>query len=114
MGGGQALAAEIAFFLASPPTQPGISFFKSAYMNQQRWRRLKEIVADALEEDSSSARTALLHRECAEDIELLREAESFLADADTTAAGGNDNLEACAAAATAAVRPEGISMAFSG
>jgi len=110
MGGGQALAAEIAFFLASPPTQPGISFFKSAYMNQQRWRRLKEIVADALEEDSSSARTALLHRECAEDIELLREAESFLADADTTAAGGNDNLEACAAAATAAVRPEGISM----
>ena len=79
-------------------------------MNQARWRRLKEIVGDALEEDSPSARTALLNRECAEDATLLREAESFLREAETISANGNDSLEECAAAATAAVRPDGVSM----
>jgi len=77
-------------------------------MKQERWQRLKEIVADALEEDSPAARTALVNRECADDLSLLREAESFLANADTVAAEGMDRLEECAAAASAAVRRDKI------
>ena len=81
-------------------------------MNQERWRRLKEIVANALEEDSPAARTALLARECADDPSLLKEAESFVADADSVAAGnGSDPLEECATAASAAVRGERVFMA---
>ncbi len=79
-------------------------------MNQEHWHRLKDIVADALEEDSPAARTALLHRACAEDLALLREAESFLAAADTVSAEGTDRLEECAAAATRAVRRERVSL----
>jgi eukaryotic-like serine/threonine-protein kinase len=77
-------------------------------MNQQRWRRLKDIVADALEEDSPAARTALLTRECADDLNLLREAESFLADADALSGEETDRLEKCAAVTAAAVRRERI------
>lgn len=79
-------------------------------MNQQRWSRLKGIVADALEEESPAARTALLQRECGEDLSLLREAESFLAGADTIAAEGADRLEECAQIASTAVRRERISL----
>jgi eukaryotic-like serine/threonine-protein kinase len=82
--------------------------FTSVQMNQQRWRRLKEIVADALEEDSPAARTALLTRECADDLYLLREAESFLADADMLSGEETDQLEECAAVTAAAVRRERI------
>lgn len=80
-------------------------------MNQEHWRRLKGIVADALEEDSPAARTALLQRECGEDLRLLREAESFLAGADTVSAEGADRLEECAQVASTAVRRERISLA---
>ena len=79
-------------------------------MNQARWQRLKGLVADALEEESSEARTALLLRECADDPSLLREAESYLADADTIAGEGTDRLEECADLATAAVRGDRASM----
>ena len=79
-------------------------------MNQERWSRLKGIVADALEEDTPAARTALLQRECGEDLRLLREAESFLAGADTVAAEGTDRLEECAQVASTAVRRERISL----
>ena len=79
-------------------------------MNRERWARLKEIVADALEEHSPQARTALLTRACADDETLLREAEAFLKDADTTIAPGTDRLEQCAAVTTAAVRQEELSM----
>ena len=64
-------------------------------MNQEHWRRLKEIIADALEEDNPSARPALLARECAEDAILLREAESFLVQADTIRMDEVDGLEEC-------------------
>ena len=77
-------------------------------MNQQRWRRLKDIVADALEEDSPAARTELLTRECADDLSLLREAESYLADADALSGEETDRLEECAAVTAAAVRRERI------
>ncbi|MGH8095206.1 MAG: protein kinase domain-containing protein [Chthoniobacterales bacterium] len=76
-------------------------------MNQERWQRLKEIVAGALEQESPLDRTALLTRECAQDASLLEQAESFLSDADTLSRGGHDSLEECAAFATAAVRRSG-------
>jgi serine/threonine protein kinase/predicted Zn-dependent protease len=79
-------------------------------MTQEHWQRLKEIVGEALEENSPAARTALLNRACAEDLSLLREAESYLKDAETTIGNGHDPLEECAAATAAALRQEGLSM----
>ena len=52
--------------------------------NPARWRRLKNILADALEQTSLEERTAMLSRSCAGDTALLREAEKLLAH-DTTA-----------------------------
>ena len=52
--------------------------------NPARWQRLKNILADALEQTSFEERTALLKRSCADDTTLLREAEKLLAR-DTTA-----------------------------
>src|SRR5437867_4496561 len=51
--------------------------------NPERWQRLKNILADALEETSVEERTAVLRRSCADDKTLLREAEKLLAH-DTT------------------------------
>ena len=48
-----------------------------------RWQRLKHILADALEHTSPEERTAALRQSCADDTELLREAEKLLAH-DTT------------------------------
>jgi len=48
-----------------------------------RWQRLKEILADALEQPSVEKRTAVLRESCADDTTLLREAEKLLAH-DTT------------------------------
>jgi serine/threonine-protein kinase len=75
-------------------------------MNRERWRHLKEIVADAMEKDSPAARTALLMRECAGDLNLLSEAESFLEGVETTTSGGGDRWEECAEVARAARRRE--------
>lgn len=47
-----------------------------------RWQKLKAILADALEETSSSRRAEQLRQACADDPELLREAEVLLS-ADT-------------------------------
>ncbi len=52
--------------------------------NPAHWQRLKNILADALEETSFEDRTAMLRRSCADDTALLREAEKLLAG-DTTA-----------------------------
>jgi eukaryotic-like serine/threonine-protein kinase len=52
--------------------------------NPARWQRLKNILADALEQTSFEERTAVLKRSCADDTTLLREAEKLLAH-DTTA-----------------------------
>jgi len=43
-----------------------------------RWQKLKAILADALEETSSSRRAELLRQACANDVELLRDAEAWL------------------------------------
>jgi hypothetical protein len=52
--------------------------------NPARWQRLKNILADALEQTSFEERTAVLRRSCADDTALLREAEKLLGR-DTTA-----------------------------
>ena len=51
--------------------------------NPERWRRLKEILADALEQSSPEERTALLRRACTNDATLLREAQQLLEHDDT-------------------------------
>src|SRR5437868_1264211 len=43
-----------------------------------RWQKLKAVLADALEETSSSRRAELLRQACANDLDLLREAEALL------------------------------------
>jgi eukaryotic-like serine/threonine-protein kinase len=48
-----------------------------------RWQRLKEILADVLEQSSVEKQTAVLREACADDTTLLREAEKLLAH-DTT------------------------------
>ena len=52
--------------------------------NPARWQRLKHILAEALEQASPKERSAVLRESCADDTELLREAEKLLAH-DTTA-----------------------------
>jgi eukaryotic-like serine/threonine-protein kinase len=51
--------------------------------NPERWQRLKNILADALEQSSFKERTAVLRQSCADDTELLEELEKLLAH-DTT------------------------------
>ena len=46
--------------------------------NPQRWQRLKEILADALEQSSIEERTAVLRQSCSDDTTLFREAEKLL------------------------------------
>ena len=57
-------------------TEPGTTRIES---NPARWQRLKNILADALEQTSSEERTAVLKQSCADDTALLREAEKLLA-----------------------------------
>ncbi|PYK73620.1 MAG: hypothetical protein DME42_06545 [Verrucomicrobia bacterium] len=47
--------------------------------NPERWRRLKEILADALEQSALEGRTAFLRRACSHDATLLRDAQQLLA-----------------------------------
>ena len=47
--------------------------------NPERWRRLKEILADALEQSALEGRTAFLRRTCSHDATLLRDAQQLLA-----------------------------------
>jgi len=54
---------------------------KSGNANQlsaERWEVVNEIVADALEQKSGTARAALIAERCGHDAELLREVESLL------------------------------------
>ena len=47
-------------------------------LTSERWQRIKQIVAEALEEKSPGARAALVKERCGGDNELLREVESLL------------------------------------
>jgi eukaryotic-like serine/threonine-protein kinase len=66
-----------------------------------RWQKLKAVLADALEETSSSRRAELLRQACANDLDLLREAEALLS-ADTA------SLEQFAEWATEHLREENL------
>jgi eukaryotic-like serine/threonine-protein kinase len=51
-------------------------------IDARHWQKLKAVLADALEETSSSRRAELLRQACANDLDLLRDAEALLS-ADT-------------------------------
>jgi len=57
-------------------TEPSTTRIRS---NPARWQRLKNILADALEQTSSEERTGVLRQSCADDTVLLLEAENLLA-----------------------------------
>jgi eukaryotic-like serine/threonine-protein kinase len=72
-------------------------------MDSYRWQRLKLILGEALEQESSAARTALVGLSCGNDTDLLHEIESLLAEAEPLLRGTADELEECADNFAAAV-----------
>src|SRR6266567_1512810 len=65
-------------------------------MDSHRWQRLKVILAEALEQESPAARTALVGLSCGNDADLLHEIESLLAEAEPLLGETADELEECA------------------
>ena len=65
-------------------------------MNSHRWQRLKVILAEALDQESPAARTALVGLSCGNDADLLHEIESLLAEAEPLLRETPDELEECA------------------
>ncbi|HEX4641505.1 MAG TPA: protein kinase, partial [Chthoniobacterales bacterium] len=78
-------------------------------MDAQRWQRLKSILNDAFEEESTSARLAFVERSCSDDQTLLQEAESLLAEAEILRRSAKDDLEACAENAARRIRRDAVS-----
>ncbi|MEY2544008.1 MAG: eukaryotic-like serine/threonine-protein kinase [Verrucomicrobiota bacterium] len=73
-------------------------------MNADRWQKLKSILAEALEQETPSARSVVIGRSCADDADLLHEIESLMAEADQT-----DSFEECAENLAIAVPQEDAS-----
>ena len=70
--------------------------FGQGNIDPQRWDRLKTILGEALEQNSSAARIALVERRCGQDTDLLEEAESLLAEAEALLKERTDTFEDCA------------------
>jgi eukaryotic-like serine/threonine-protein kinase len=70
--------------------------FGQGNIDPHRWDRLKTILGEALEQNSSAARIALVERRCGEDTDLLQEAESLLAEAEALLKERTDSFEDCA------------------
>ena len=70
--------------------------FGQGNIDPQRWDRLKTILGEALEQNSSAARIALVERRCGQDTDLLEEAESLLAEAEALLTERTDSFEDCA------------------
>ena len=70
--------------------------FRQEKVDPQRWDRLKTILGEALEQNSSAARIALVEKRCGQDTDLLEEAESLLAEAETLLKESTDSFEDCA------------------
>ena len=70
--------------------------FRQENIDPQRWDRLKTILGEALEQNSSAARIALVESRCGEDTDLLQEAESLLAEAEALLTERTDSFEDCA------------------
>ena len=81
--------------------------FGQGNIDPQRWDRLKTILGEALEQDSSAARIALVERRCGEDTDLLEEAESLLAEAEALLKERTDSFEDCAQNAASTFWQEG-------
>src|SRR5437879_9080836 len=78
-------------------------------MDSHRWQQLKLILAEALEQESPAARTALVGLSCGNDADLLHEIESLLAEAEPLLSETPDELEECANNFAAALPREGAS-----
>ncbi len=76
-------------------------------IDPQRWDRLKTILGEALEQNSSVARIALVERRCGQDTDLLEEAESLLAEAEALLKERTDSFEDCAQNAASTFWQEG-------
>jgi len=81
--------------------------FGQGNIDPQRWDRLKTILGEALEENSSAARIALVERRCGQDTDLLEEAESLLAEAEAILKERTDTFEDCAQNAASTFWQEG-------
>jgi serine/threonine protein kinase len=81
--------------------------FQQGNIDPQRWDRLKIILGEALEQNSSAARIALVERRCGQDTELLEEAESLLAEAEALLSERTDSFEDCAQNAASTFWQEG-------
>ena len=74
-----------------------------------RWQKLKSILADALEHETPAERTAALTRLCANDSDLLKDAESLLGEAETLLRDPADPMEECAEDAAGEIPREEVS-----
>jgi serine/threonine protein kinase/TolB-like protein/Flp pilus assembly protein TadD len=81
--------------------------FQESNIDPQRWNRLKTILGEALEQDSSAARIAFVEQRCGQDTDLLEEAESLLAEAEALLNERTDSLEDCAQNAASTFWQEG-------
>ncbi len=81
--------------------------FGQGNLDPQRWDRLKTILGEALEQNSSAARVALVERRCGQDTDLLEEAESLLAEAEALLNERTDSFEDCARNAASTFWQEG-------
>ncbi|HEX5490852.1 MAG TPA: protein kinase [Candidatus Udaeobacter sp.] len=81
--------------------------FGQGNIDPESWDRLKAILADALEQNSSAARIALVEQRCGEDTHLLEEAESLLAEAEALLNESTDSFEDCAQNAASTLWQEG-------
>src|SRR6478752_1856113 len=70
--------------------------FRQGNLDPRHWDRLKTILGEALEQNSSAARIALVERRCGQDTDLLEEAESLLAEAEALLKERTDSFEDCA------------------
>ena len=81
--------------------------FGQGNVDPQRWDRLKTILGEALEQNSSAARIAWVEQRCGQDADLLEEAESLLAEAETLLNERTDSFEDCARNAASTFWQEG-------
>src|SRR6267378_128425 len=81
--------------------------FGQGNIDPQRWDRLKTILGEALEQNSSGARITLVGQRCGQDTDLLEEAESLLAEAEALLKEHTDSFEDCAQNAASTLWQDG-------
>src|SRR6476660_9052735 len=81
--------------------------FRQGNLDPRHWDRLKTILGEALEQNSSAARIAFVERRCGQDTDLLEEVESLLAEAEALLKERTDGFEDCAQNAASTFWEEG-------